>query len=146
MGEEDLEISDELVIPGWELWFTASRSGGPGGQHANTSSTAVTLHWSIDDSSVLDGEQKQRVKKRLKRNVTDNGVLQVGAADTRSQHRNRKIARQRMAEQVKKAVKKKKRRIPTKPTRASERRRLREKRHRSRIKKLRKPPKRDDWW
>ncbi len=146
MGEEDLKIRNNLVIPGWELWFTASRSGGPGGQHANTSSTAVTLHWSVTKSSILDREQKKRVRHRLKRNITDDGVLQVSSADTRSQHQNRKIARERMAKQVKKAVKKRKRRIPTKPTRASERRRLKKKRHRSRIKKLRKPPKRDDWW
>ena len=145
MGEEDLKIRDDLTIPGWELWFTASGSGGPGGQHANTSDTAVTLHWSVDDSSVLEPKQKGRVKHRLRRNMTQDGVLQVGASDTRSQHQNRKIARRRMAEQVKGAVKKKKKRVRTKPTRASKRRRLRQKRHRSRIKKLRKSPKRDDW-
>lgn len=145
MAEEDLKIRNNLVIPGWELWFSASRSGGPGGQHANTSNTAVTLHWSIDKTSILDAGQKQRVRHRLRRNVTDNGVLQVSAADTRSQHRNRKIARERMAKQLKKAIAKKKRRVRTKPTRASKRRRLRQKRHRSRIKKMRKPPKRDDW-
>ena len=145
MAEEDLEIRDDLIIPGWELWFTSSRSGGPGGQHANTSNTAVTLHWSIADSSIVDGSQKARLRKRLRRNVTDEGVLQVSASDTRSQHQNRKIARRRMARQVRKAVKRKKRRIKTKPTRASQRRRLRQKRHRSRIKKLRKSPRRDDW-
>ncbi len=145
MAEEDLQITNRLVIPGWELWFTACRSGGPGGQHANKANTAVTLHWSVDDSSVLNKDQKKRLRKRLKRNVTDEGVLQVSAADTRSQHRNRKIARERMARQVKKGIKKKKRRIKTKPTRASKRRRLKQKRHRSRIKKLRKSPTRDDW-
>ncbi len=145
MGQEDLEIRRNLVIPGWELWFTATGSGGPGGQHANTSNTAVTLHWSVADSSVLDQSQKQRVRRNLKRNMTKAGVLQVSASDHRSQHRNRKEARQRMKKQVRKALRKKKRRIRTRPTRASKRRRLKNKRHRGRKKKLRKSPKRDDW-
>lgn len=145
MAEDALVIPKELTIPGWELWFTATASGGPGGQHANTANTAVTLHWSIDDSSVLDGEQKARLKAKLKHNVTDEGVLQVSSADTRSQHRNRKIARQRMAEQVGRGLKKKKRRKRTKPSRAARRRRLKNKRHRSKIKKMRKSPRRDDW-
>ncbi len=145
MGQQDLKVSDELVIPGWELWFTASGSGGPGGQHANTSDTAVTLHWSIPDSSVLEDDEKKRIRKNLKRNITQEGVLQVSASDTRSQHRNRKIARKRMAEQVEEAVEKPKRRIPTKPSKASDRRRLREKRHRGRIKKLRQDPDPDNW-
>ncbi len=145
MAEEDLQIRKGLVIPGWELWFTASRSGGPGGQHANKASTAVTLHWSIDDSSVLDEDEKARVRHRLKHNVTDEGVLQVSSADSRSQHRNRQIARKRLAEQVARGLKKKKRRVRTKPSRAARRRRLDKKRHRGKIKKLRKSPKRDDW-
>ena len=145
MSEEDLQIQEGLVIPGWELWFTACRSGGPGGQHANTSNTAVTLHWSVQDSSVLDGPQKQRLQRNLKRNLTDQGVLQVSASDTRSQHRNPKIARQRLADQVRKAIRKKKRRRATRPTRAARRRRLKQKRHRSTIKKMRKTPRRDDW-
>ncbi len=145
MGEDDLEISKGVVIPGWELWFTAAGSGGPGGQHANTTNTAVTLHWSVDKSSVLSKAQKQRLKKNLKRNITQGGVLQVGSSDTRSQHRNRKIARRRMADQVAKGIKKKKRRKRTRPTRASKRRRLKNKRHRGRIKRLRKSPTRHDW-
>ncbi len=145
MAQKDLTIRKSLVIPGWELWFTATGSGGPGGQHANTSNTAVTLHWAVADSSVLEAEQKKRIRRKLKRNMTKEGVLQVSASDHRSQHRNRKVARKRMSEQVKKAVKKKKRRVRTKPTRASKRRRLKSKRHRGRIKKLRKSPRRDDW-
>ncbi len=145
MGSDDLQIDKGLAIPGWELWFTASGSGGPGGQHANTTNSAVTLHWSVAKSSVLSKNEKRRLQKNLKRNMTQDGVLQVGASDTRSQHRNRKVARERMAQQVKKGIKKKKRRVKTRPTRASRRRRLQNKRHRGRIKKLRKTPRRDDW-
>ena len=145
MAEEDLKIGSALVIPGWELWFSASRSGGPGGQHANTSDTAVTLHWSIEDSSVLSDGQKKRLRHKLRRNVTDQGVLQVSSADTRSQHRNRKMARERMAEQVREGLKRRKRRVATKPSRAAKRRRIKNKRHRAQIKKLRKPPKKNDW-
>lgn len=144
MSEEDLEIKEGLVIPGWELWFTATRSGGPGGQHANTSSTRVILHWSVGNSSVLDGAQKSRVRRSLKRNMTDEGVLQVSVADTRSQHRNRQIARDRMAKQLRKALQTKKRRIRTRPSRAAKRRRVADKRHQGRKKELRKPPKKDD--
>lgn len=145
MSEEDLKVRDDLTIPGWELWFTASGSGGPGGQHANTTNSAVTLHWSVADSSVLEADQKKRIRNNLKRNITQEGVVQVSASDSRSQHRNRKIARERMAEQVAEAVEKTKRRIPTKPPKSADRRRLRNKRHRSRIKKLRQDPDPKDW-
>lgn len=145
MSEEDLEIKEGLVIPGWELWFTATRSGGPGGQHANKTSSRVTLHWSVAGSSVLDPAQKRLVQNRLRANMTDQGVLQITVSDTRSQHRNRMIARQRLAQQVQRGLRRRKRRIRTGPSRAQKRKRLEEKRHRAQIKKMRKPPKKDDW-
>ncbi len=145
MSEEDLQIRDGLVIPGWELYFTASRSGGPGGQHANKASTRVTLHWSIPDSSVLSDFQKRQLQRRLKHNLTDDGILQISVSDTRSQHRNRAIARDRLATEVADALKRKKRRVRTRPSRSQKRKRLKNKRHRGKKKDLRKPPTRDDW-
>lgn len=142
---DDLQINKDVTIPGWELWFTASRSGGPGGQHANKASTRVTLHWKIDDSSVLDARDKKRLARRLSNDLNSEGVLQVDCAETRSQHQNRKLARDQLAEMVRKGLKRKKRRIATKPSRSARRRRLEKKRHRSEIKKKRKKPKPRNW-
>lgn len=145
MSEEDLEIRDGLAIPGWELTFTATRSGGPGGQHANTSSTRVTLHWSIQGSSVLSDFQKRQLQRRLKHLVTADGLLQLSVSDTRSQHRNRSIARDRLAEEVRRGLQRDKRRKKTTVSRNQKRKRLENKRRRSRKKELRKsPPPRDD--
>lgn len=145
MGEENLEIKEGLEIPGWELWFTASRSGGPGGQHANKVSSQVTVHWSVRDSSVFSEQQKQQIESRLQTYTSEDGVVQITANDTRSQHQNKKIARDRLAWQIGRALKRKKRRIATKPTRASQRRRIAEKRARGDLKELRKGPKKGDW-
>ena len=140
MSEEDLPIRDGLIIPGWELTITATRSGGPGGQHANTSSTRITLHWSIDGSSVLSEFQKRQVRRRLKHLVSDDGLLQISVSDTRSQHRNRAIARDRLADALRDALKHRKRRVRTNVSPSQKRKRLENKRRRSRKKELRKPP------
>lgn len=145
MGEEALTIKENVEIPGWELWVTASRSGGPGGQHSNKVSTQVTLHWSVKESSVFGDEQKEQLKRRLQSYLTEEGVLQVTASDTRSQHRNRKIARERLARMIQKALQRKKRRKATRPSEAARRRRLEEKRKRGKRKELRKHPTPRNW-
>ena len=145
MSEEDLEIKEGVVIPGWELWVRASRSGGPGGQHANKASTQVTLHWSVRDTSILEPEQKKKVERRLASYTSEEGVVQITVSDTRSQHQNREIARKRLAGQIQKALQRKKRRIPTRPSYSSQKKRIKEKRSRGKIKEKRKPPGREDW-
>ena len=145
MAEDDLPIRDDVTIPGWELWWTSSRSGGPGGQHANKTETRVTLHWVPERASTLSDHQKQRVIRRLRNQLTADGELQVSAADERSQRRNLKIARERLAATIRKALKRPKRRIRTKPSRAAKRRRLEEKRQRGRLKEKRQNPKPRDW-
>ena len=95
--EEDLKIKADLVIPGSELWFTASRSGGPGGQHVNKSSTRVTLHWDPSGSRVLNERQRERILRRLSPRVNSQGIVQVSVETTRSQLRNREMARKRLA-------------------------------------------------
>lgn len=142
---DDIEVNRSVVIPGWELWMTTSTSGGPGGQHANKAETRVTLHWDLAGTTALTDTQKARVKKRLASHVNDDGVLQVSCGDTRSQHRNRKLAREQMARLVRKGIKRPRRRKKTRPSRASKRRRLRNKRHRGRIKKLRNNPDPNDY-
>jgi ribosome-associated protein len=142
---DDLVINKSVTIPGWELWFTASRSGGPGGQHANKASTRVQLHWMIEDSSVLDASAKKRLVRRLANDINSDGVLTVACAETRSQHRNRKKAREQLAALVRSGLARKKRRIKTKPSRSAKRRRLENKRKRGEKKRLRKNPKPRNW-
>lgn len=126
------------TIPDHELDWTFGTSGGPGGQHANKASTRAELHWDIADSDILPADVKQRVIDGLQNRIT-NGVLTVAADESRSQWRNRAIARQRMGELIEEAARPPKRRKKTKPTRASKRRRLENKRRRSEKKRLRKP-------
>jgi ribosome-associated protein len=127
----------EWRIPEAELEERFDTSGGPGGQHANKNETAVTLRVDLRTTS-LPEDVTQRLIDRL-------GIpmVEVTAADSRSQWRNRSIARQRLADVLEEANKPRARRRRTKPTRASKTRRLEEKRHRSEIKKNRRSP--DGW-
>ena len=142
---DDLEINDEVTIPHWELWFTASGAGGAGGQHVNTSDTRVTLQWKLQDSVAIDDRQKSRLRSRLGNRINNDGVLQISAQDERSQRQNLKLARERMAEMVAEALKPRKRRKRTRPPRWAKRRRLKNKRHRSEIKDKRQNPDPSDW-
>lgn len=124
---EDLEVQEGVTIPGWELYFTASRSGGPGGQHANKTNSRVTLHWQIGNTTALTPGQRARVMRKLRSRIDDAGVLQISAEDERSQHRNRALARERLAALVRDGLKVPKRRRKTRPSRGAVRRRLKAK-------------------
>lgn len=126
-----------LTIPRAELTYRATRAGGPGGQHVNTSSTRVELTWDVGRSQSLDEEQRERVLARLSRRIDSSGVLRMTDATTRSQHRNRERVTERFAEVVAGAFVERKKRKPTKPPRASKESRLEEKRKRGETKKLR---------
>lgn len=141
---DDVIIHKRLTIPGGELRIRASRSGGPGGQHVNTSSTKVELLWDVQGSPSLNEKQRARILKRLKNRIDRDGVLHMTEGGTRSQHANRQAVTERFRKLVRKALRRRKRRIPTKPTRASKERRLENKKKRSRKKQLRKPPKLPD--
>ncbi|MBN1947931.1 MAG: aminoacyl-tRNA hydrolase [Bradymonadales bacterium] len=138
--EADLPIADGIVIPGSELWFTASRSGGPGGQNVNKTSTKILLHWSCNTTTALPEPLKQRLVRRLRHRINAEGVLLVQVEDTRSQQQNLQIARDRLAELVRQAIAEPKRRLPTRPTTHSIHRRLELKRQRSRTKAMRRRP------
>jgi ribosome-associated protein len=142
--DDDLTIKEGIAIPASELWFTASRSGGPGGQHVNKTSSRVTLHWHIGNSTALTSPEKVRVMTRLAGRISGDGVLQVDVDTERSQHRNLEIARERLAALVREALSTPKKRIPTRVSRQARQRRLDEKSHRSTTKKLRSKPGEND--
>lgn len=129
-----VQVRPDLVIPDAEIDEQASLSGGPGGQHANTTESRITLRWNVRNSAVLTSSQRNRILKNLSNRINSEGELVLHADDTRSQHQNRNIARERLADMVREAVKKKKKRRRTRPTRGSNERRLRKKKHRGRIK------------
>ncbi|MDH3250343.1 MAG: alternative ribosome rescue aminoacyl-tRNA hydrolase ArfB [Acidimicrobiia bacterium] len=135
MSEADLRIG-RYTIPGTELSWDFGTSGGPGGQHANKANTRAELNWSIEESDALPPEIKRRVIEALSGRIAS-GVLTVGSDESRSQWRNRSIARNRMAELIEEAARPPKTRRPTKPSRSARRRRLDAKRRQSDKKRLR---------
>ncbi len=136
MREEDIEVKAGVVIPGHELWFTTSRSSGPGGQHANKTESRVTIHWAPGASSISE-DHKARILRRLESRLTSAGVLQISVQEERSQHRNKELSRERLAEVVRQALHRKKKRIATRPTLGSKRRRLKAKKRRGEVKRSR---------
>ncbi|MEM7411932.1 MAG: alternative ribosome rescue aminoacyl-tRNA hydrolase ArfB [Myxococcota bacterium] len=141
--ETDLWVRGNLVIPADELRETASRSGGPGGQHVNKANTRVTLHWCLAESRALSDSQRRRVLARLGDRVTRAGNLVVHASRHRSRARNRELARERLAELVRDALRTQRRRVPTRESAASKRRTLEAKRRRSDTKRGRRRVERD---
>jgi len=91
--EADLYVCDGVIIPGGELEVVASRSGGPGGQHVNKTSTRITLRWNLAASAALDDERKRLLAEKLESRLTILGELLIHADEHRSQHMNRESAR-----------------------------------------------------
>jgi ribosome-associated protein len=141
---EDLKINKQLAIPGSELNMSASRSGGPGGQHVNKTSSRVRLQWSVADSVVLSEQQRALLMVKLSAYITNDGVMQVTSSENSSQHRNRENARERMAALVRTGLQRPKRRKKTRRTRGSNKRRLEGKKRRGQLKKQRKKPDKHD--
>lgn len=139
-----LDVSPELRVPFAELEFRASRSGGPGGQHVNTSSTRVELTWDVAGSPTLSEEQRRHLLARLATRLDGAGRLRVVSSATRSQLRNREAATKRLREVVASALVVPKKRKRTRPTRAAKAARLESKRRRAATKRDRRPPKRDE--
>ena len=128
-----------ITIPASELTERFSHSGGPGGQGVNTSDSRVQLSLDISTTTALNEIQRARVLERLSSRLAD-GVLTVTSAEQRLQHRNRAAARKRLAEIIREAIIPPVPRRATKPTRASQRRRLEAKKRRSGIKRDRRRP------
>jgi len=129
-----LRVTPSCSIPLDELEWRTSRSGGPGGQHANTSDTRVEVAFSIADSPSLGPRQRARLLERL------GPVARATAADTRSQARNRELALERLRGRLAEGLRVQRPRRPTAPTEAARRRRLEAKRRRSARKRERRPP------
>ena len=139
-----VSINRRLSIPHAELELTATRSGGPGGQHANTSATRIQLAWDVAASPSLSERRRQLIRSRLANRIDQSGVLHLAADTHRSQHRNRQEVLERFADLVADALRPRKTRKKTRPTRASKERRLKAKKHRGRVKKLRGRVRRDE--
>ncbi|HEV3472913.1 MAG TPA: alternative ribosome rescue aminoacyl-tRNA hydrolase ArfB [Actinomycetota bacterium] len=135
-----LQVTRSLTIPDRELKVSFSPSGGPGGQHANRSSTRVTLEWNVAESSALGPRQKARLLRVLDHRLDSNGTLRVTSDARRSQLRNRVDAEERLARLVARALTPPKDRVATQPTVASRRKRVESKRRRGQIKRLRTRP------
>ncbi|HET9798411.1 MAG TPA: alternative ribosome rescue aminoacyl-tRNA hydrolase ArfB [Gemmatimonadaceae bacterium] len=130
-------MTPALAIPRAELEFRATRAGGAGGQHVNTSSTRIELFWSPGRSAVLSEEERARLSERLASRIDGEGWLRVVSSARRSQEQNREAAEQRLAELVRGALVIRKRRRPTKPSRAAKEARLAQKRKRGETKRRR---------
>ena len=145
MADSDpIQISSRLAVPRDELELRATRSSGPGGQHVNTSSTRVELVWDVAASPSLDDATRERLLTRLAPRLDTTGRLRLVAQAERSQYRNREAVIERFAEVVAAALVERKARKATKPSKASKRKRLDEKKKRGVLKEMRKKPGRDE--
>jgi ribosome-associated protein len=135
-----LEITPDLRLPLSELEYQASRSGGPGGQHVNTSSTRIEVWWDIAGSPSLTPEQRAQLLERLGSRLDSNGRLRLVSSGSRSQLRNREDVTERLQAVVGAALAPRKKRKPTKPSRAAKAARLEAKRRRASTKQRRRAP------
>jgi ribosome-associated protein len=132
-----LAVNSEVAIPRTELQFRATRAGGAGGQHVNTSSTRIELLWDLPRSTAVTEDQRQRLQSKLAARLDSEGHVRIVASDRRSQQQNRQSAETRLAELVRSALVIPKKRRATKPTRASKEKRLTDKKRRGERKRNR---------
>ncbi|HLS29284.1 MAG TPA: peptide chain release factor-like protein [Flavobacteriaceae bacterium] len=123
-----------------EVNYKAVLSGGPGGQHANKANTKVILEWDLKQTSVFDEDQIERLKKKLQSYLTKDNVFQMSSNESRSQHRNKDMVTQRFLNQLKTALKKRKKRKKPKPGKKYHEKRLQEKKRTAEKKANRKDP------
>jgi ribosome-associated protein len=134
MERESIRVTRSVAIPLAEIELRFSRSSGPGGQHANTSETRVEALFDVESSSALSEPQRRRVVAKA------GPTLRAVAQDEGSQLRNRELAVERLAEQLRAALKVERKRVATRPSKAAKERRLDEKKRRGATKQLRRPP------
>jgi ribosome-associated protein len=135
---EELRVDGRLSLPAAEIELRTSRSSGPGGQHANVTASRVEAVFDVEASTALDERQRSRLLERL------GPVVTAVAQDARGQARNRELALERLAAKLRDGLRVRRRRRPTKPTRASRQRRLEQKRRVGERKRGRRPPSSDE--
>jgi ribosome-associated protein len=132
--EDAIRVAEGTEIPVDEIEFRASRSSGPGGQHANVTASRIEAVFDVDASEALSEQQRALLKRKLGDRVS------AVAQDARSQARNRELALERLREKIEEGLRRPKPRRPTKPSRAARERRKDQKRRHSQRKAERKPP------
>jgi ribosome-associated protein len=130
-------IKEQLLA---EVQFSASRSGGPGGQNVNKVNTKIELRFSVQESEVFDEDQKQLILLKLKNRINNQGELLVTSSAERTQWRNKEKATRKFFELIEKALTKTRKRKKTQPTVASQLKRIENKKKRGQKKQLRKSP------
>jgi ribosome-associated protein len=133
-GSESIRVTRTVALPPGEIELRTSRSSGPGGQHAQKSETRVEAVFDVEASTALSEAQKRRVVAKA------GPVLRAVAQDERSQLRNKELATERLVEALREALKVKRKRVATKPTKASREKRLEGKRRQAEKKRLRREP------
>jgi ribosome-associated protein len=131
---DTLNVTAEISIPRAELSYKATRAGGSGGQHVNTSSTRIELLWDVRHTTALPEELRERVAAKLASRLDSDGLVRVVASTRRSQGQNKEAADSRLAELVGAALVVPKKRKPTRPSKASKEKRLDSKKKHSRTK------------
>ncbi len=134
-GPSGLRVNGRLRIPLTELHLSATRAGGPGGQHVNTSSTRVEVEWNVRESRSLLEPERTLLLAKLASRLDSRGTFRLVSAETRSQAQNRERVLDRLATVVRAALVVPKTRRKTKPTRASKEKRLDTKKRRSAVKR-----------
>jgi ribosome-associated protein len=134
IARESIQVTQRVAIPPDEIELRYSRSSGPGGQHAQKTETRVEAVFDVASSATLSDRQKARLVRRA------GPVVRAVAQDERSQSRNRELALERLADAIRAGIKVERKRRATKPTAAARERRLEEKKRRSHLKRLRRPP------
>jgi ribosome-associated protein len=136
-GGEPLPINARLTLPARELRIEAARSGGPGGQRVNKVATKVVLRFDVAGSAALAGRRRELLLARLGSRLTAGGEIVIHASRFRDRARNLEDARERLAAMLREGLRTPRRRVKTRPTRASRERRLEDKRKRSKRKQER---------
>jgi ribosome-associated protein len=131
---DGIQVAEGTVIPLEEIHLRASRSSGPGGQHANVTASRIEAVFDVDASEALDEQQRAMLRRKLGDRVT------AVAQDARSQARNRELALERLREKIAEGLRRPKPRRATRPSRAARERRLDQKRRTSQRKAQRRPP------